>query len=143
MSQAQVLVSRVGSTGRCNTIETVDPTVFPRETELFGSTRSKPSQDCVPGDLTWRALLAVVFNAMRARAECCVDPLKPPGKSDNWRLVPTSNQRMESANHEFRWLAKRAALEAIARPCEVAVFEAGVAQNWAHASTVGKTAVPN
>src|SRR5262249_39034489 len=63
---------------------------FRRETELFGSTRSKPSQDRVPGDLTWRVLLALVFNAMRARPECCVDPLKPPGEPDILGLVPYS-----------------------------------------------------
>src|SRR6267143_4881568 len=51
---------------------------FPWRTDLFGCTRSKPSQGSVPADLTWRAILAFVFNARWVRAECCVDPLKPP-----------------------------------------------------------------
>jgi hypothetical protein len=36
---------------------------FPWRTDLFGCTRSKPSQGSVPADLTQRALLAFVFNA--------------------------------------------------------------------------------
>src|SRR5713226_1775465 len=55
---------------------------FPWRTDLFGCTRSKPSQGSVPADLTWRAILAFVFNARWVRAECCVDPLRPPGLPD-------------------------------------------------------------
>src|SRR6266481_3739649 len=55
---------------------------FPWRTDLFGCTRSKPSQGSVPADLTWRAILAFVFNARWVRAECCVDPLKPPRKPE-------------------------------------------------------------
>ena len=51
---------------------------FPRRSDLFGRPRSKPSQGGVPADLAERAFLAFVFNARRVRAECCVDPLKPP-----------------------------------------------------------------
>jgi len=75
---------------------------FPRETDLFGSTRSKPSQDCVLGDLTWRALLALVFNAMRVRAKRYVDPLRPPdlpGLSTYGRIelagLPSGTLRLE------------------------------------------------
>ena len=58
---ARLLVSPADSTGRCNTIETVDPAIFPQGKRPVGSIRSKPSQDCVLGDLTWWALLALVF----------------------------------------------------------------------------------
>src|SRR5882724_12318421 len=51
---------------------------FPWRTDLFGCTRSKPSQGSVPTDLTSRAILALVFSARWVRAECCVDPLRPP-----------------------------------------------------------------
>ena len=54
---------------------------FPWRTDLFGCTRSKPRQGSVPADLTWRAILAFVFNARWVRAECCVDPLRPPDLS--------------------------------------------------------------
>ena len=40
---------------------------FPWGTDLFGFTRSKPSQGSVPADLIQRAILAFVF-------KCCVDP---------------------------------------------------------------------
>src|SRR5260370_16494432 len=36
---------------------------FPWRTDLFGCTRSNPSQGSVPADLTHRAILAFVFNA--------------------------------------------------------------------------------
>ena len=36
---------------------------FPWRTDLFGCTRSKPSQNDVPADLTWRAILVFVSNA--------------------------------------------------------------------------------
>jgi hypothetical protein len=51
---------------------------FPGRTDLFGCTRSKPSQGSVPADLTLASDLTFVFNASRVRPECCVDPLKPP-----------------------------------------------------------------
>src|SRR5229473_5739444 len=57
---------------------------FPWRTDLFGCTRSKPSQGSVPADLTWRAILAFVFNARWVRAECCVDPLRSPDLSGTW-----------------------------------------------------------
>src|SRR5260221_8208182 len=55
---------------------------FPWRTDLFGCTRSKPSQCTVPTDLTSRAILALVFSARWVRAGCCVDPLRPPGLPD-------------------------------------------------------------
>jgi hypothetical protein len=49
---------------------------------IFGAiahvARSKPSQGSVPADLTEPAILAFVFNTRWVRAECCVDPLRPP-----------------------------------------------------------------
>ena len=51
---------------------------FPWRTDLFGCTRSKPSQGSVPTDLTSRAILALVFSARWVRAECCVGPLRLP-----------------------------------------------------------------
>src|SRR5229473_3586795 len=51
---------------------------FPGRSDLFGCTRSKPSQGSVPADLTLATDLAFVFNASRVRPECCVDPLRPP-----------------------------------------------------------------
>ena len=53
-----------------------------------------------------------------------------------------SRKMLEHYSH-IRMAAKRAALDAIAKPCEVAVFDAGVAQNWAHSPAVEKTAAPN
>src|SRR5580704_17242725 len=58
---------------------------FLGRTHLFGSTRSKPSQGSVPADLTWPAILALVFNARWVRAECCVDRLRPPRLPGPWR----------------------------------------------------------
>jgi hypothetical protein len=51
---------------------------FPRRSDLFGWTRSKPSQGSVPADLTLASDLAFVFNPSRVRPKCCVDPLRPP-----------------------------------------------------------------
>ena len=62
---------------------------FPCRIDLFGCTRSKPSQGSVPADLNQRAILAFVFNARWVRAECCVDPLRPPRLSGvrlDWEL---------------------------------------------------------
>jgi hypothetical protein len=63
---------------------------FPGRSDLFGCPWSKPSRGSVPGDLTLASDLAFVFNARRVRAECCVDPLKPPnlsGKRNYFRVV--------------------------------------------------------
>jgi integrase len=49
-----------------------------------------------------------------------------------------SRKILEHYSH-IRMAAKRAALDAIAKP----VFEAGVAQNWAHSPTVEKAGAPN
>ncbi len=49
-----------------------------------------------------------------------------------------SRKMLEHYSH-IRMAAKRAALDAIAKP----VFEAGVAQNWPHSATVKKTSAPN
>ena len=46
------LINAASSTGRCHTIKCVDSTMLPRRSDLFGCTRSKPSQGSVPGDLT-------------------------------------------------------------------------------------------
>src|SRR5258708_27887232 len=62
---------------------------FPGRSDPFGCTRSKPSQGSVPADLTLANDLAFVFNASRVRPECCVDPLRPPGKPDKFVPVPT------------------------------------------------------
>src|SRR6266851_5596178 len=51
---------------------------FPERIHLFGCTHSNPSQGSVPADLTLAGDLAFVFNASRARPECCVHPLRPP-----------------------------------------------------------------
>jgi hypothetical protein len=67
-------------------VQTIDATpsnalirhCFPMSIDLFGSTRSKPSQGSAPADLTLASDLAFVFSANRVRLECCVDPLKPP-----------------------------------------------------------------
>ena len=53
-----------------------------------------------------------------------------------------SRKMLEHYSH-IRMAAKRAALDAIAKPCEAVVFEAGVAQNWAQSPTGEKTAAPN
>src|SRR5271166_5774992 len=42
----------------------------------------KPSQGCVPADLTLASDLAFVFKACRDRLECCIDPLRPPPKPE-------------------------------------------------------------
>jgi len=49
-----------------------------------------------------------------------------------------SRKMLEHYSH-IRMAAKRAALDAIAKP----VFEAGVAQNWAQPSPVEKTTAAN
>ena len=60
---------------------------FPRRSDLFGCTRSKPSQGSVPADLTLASDLAFVFKASRVRLECCVDPLKPPWITGHWEIT--------------------------------------------------------
>ena len=45
-------INAASSNGRCNTIQCVDSTMLPRENHLFDGTRSKPTQDSVPADLT-------------------------------------------------------------------------------------------
>jgi hypothetical protein len=76
---------RAGSDGRCNTPSVLIQQCFSRRSDLCGCPRSKPSQGGVPADLAERAFLAFVFNLRRVRAECCVDPLKPPPLPDKWR----------------------------------------------------------
>jgi hypothetical protein len=76
---SQLPVCRAGSDGRRNTNQCIDSTMRPREKDLFGCTRSNPSQGSVPTDLTLASDLAFVFNASWVRLECCVDPLRPPG----------------------------------------------------------------
>jgi hypothetical protein len=49
-----------------------------------------------------------------------------------------SRKMLEHYSHA-RMVAKRAAVDAIAKP----VFDAGVAQNWAQSPSVEKTAAPN
>ena len=49
-----------------------------------------------------------------------------------------SRKMLEHYSH-IRMVAKRAALDAIAKP----VFDTRVAQNWAQPQTAGKTAVAN
>src|SRR5712664_3441089 len=63
---------------------------FPGRSDLFGCTRSKPSQGSVPADLTLASDLAFVFNANRVLPECCVDPLRPPRLSglENASSIP-------------------------------------------------------
>src|ERR1700688_3215638 len=76
-------------------VQTVDATppiafirrCFPRRSDLFGCAWSKPSQGIVTADLILARDFAFVFNASRVRPECCVDPLRPPGLPDKWRLV--------------------------------------------------------
>jgi hypothetical protein len=51
---------------------------FPRETDLLALLAETQARIAFWLILTWWALLALVFNAMRVRAECCVDPLTPP-----------------------------------------------------------------
>jgi hypothetical protein len=64
---------------------------FPGRTHLFGCTRSKLGQGSVPADLTLVSDLAFVFNASWVRAECCVDPLRPPDKSGVSRMFRRRN----------------------------------------------------
>ncbi len=45
-------VTAASSTGRCNTIQCIDPTMLARENQLFGCGRLKPSQGSVPASLT-------------------------------------------------------------------------------------------
>ena len=56
--------------------------------ELLGGTASKPSQGGVSVVQTLASGLPFLFNASRVRAECCVDPLKPPRKPDKFVPVP-------------------------------------------------------
>jgi hypothetical protein len=51
---------------------------FADRTHLFDRTRSNPTQDSVPADLTLAGDFVFVFNASRVRPKCCVDPLNPP-----------------------------------------------------------------
>src|ERR1700693_171339 len=41
------LISRAGSTGRCNAIQCIDSTVLPRKKHLFGCTRARLGQGSV------------------------------------------------------------------------------------------------
>ena len=51
---------------------------FPGSSNRFGCTRSKPSQPCVPADLTVAMELAFVLIANRVLPGWCVDPLNAP-----------------------------------------------------------------
>jgi len=51
---------------------------FPSRSDLSGCPPLKPSQGSVSAELTLESDLAFVFNASRARLECCVDLLRPP-----------------------------------------------------------------
>jgi hypothetical protein len=83
-STGQCLINAAGSTGRCNTIPCIDSTTLPGRSDLFGCPSSKPSQGSVSADLILESDLALVFNASRARLECCVDLLRSPRLSDMW-----------------------------------------------------------
>ena len=51
---------------------------FPGRSDLFGCSRSKPSQGSVPFDSMLANNLAFKAPASRLRPWCCVDPLRPP-----------------------------------------------------------------
>jgi hypothetical protein len=77
------LVSRAGSNGRCNTIWSVGPTITsPGERTCLDLLAETQAWIVFWVILTWWALLALVFNAIRVRTECCVDPLTPPALPD-------------------------------------------------------------
>src|SRR6266481_7255821 len=80
---------------------------FPWRTDLFGCTRSKPSQGGVPTDLTSRAILGLVFSARWVRAECCVDPLRPPRLPDTWSYVISSEETADARVHRDCALPQR------------------------------------
>src|SRR5229473_872301 len=60
---------------------------FPWRTDLFGCTRSKPSQGSVPADLTLASKFGPCFQYRLASSQCCVHPLRPPGLPDMSRVA--------------------------------------------------------
>ncbi len=93
----------------------------PGRSDLFGCTRSKPSQGSVPADLTLASDLAFVFNASRVRPECCGRPIETTalitrGISSDLRaatsgclLVPQTIDRVEVGRDACRIIAEKQA----------------------------------
>lgn len=79
--QHQVLINAASSPVDATPCNALIRQCFPRRSDLFGRTWSKPCQGSVPADLTLASDLAFVFKASWDRHECCVDPLRPPGVS--------------------------------------------------------------
>jgi len=86
-------VTRVVSTGRCNTIYQLIRQHFPRATDPFGIARSKPSQGGVPTDRTLASDFSVCFQGFVDRVECCIDLLKP-----------SVNRELRSLIVHFAWI---------------------------------------
>ena len=76
VAPVQCLINAAGSNGQCNTLHCSDSTTLPSSNHLFGRVQSKPSQGCVPVDLTTPEALTFVLNGERVCALCCVDPLR-------------------------------------------------------------------
>ncbi len=82
-----------------------------RGTLLFSCIRSKPGQSSVPANLTLASDFSLGFIANWVRAECCVDPLRPPrlpGPSDHLGLAilsartKTEDKKRESQHKSTR-----------------------------------------
>ena len=89
--RALLVITPAGSTGRCNTLLSVDPIVFFKQTRSFGLYSIKPKQ----GSVFFESALSNEFShettADWTSGRCCVDPLRPP------LLSPNGNRR--KANH--------------------------------------------
>src|ERR1700735_3759981 len=84
--------SCASSTGRCNTIQYVDSTMFARENHLFGCTRPKSCRGSVPAGLTLASDFSFCFqcevgssSVLRRPIETACDCGKRiPRKLDAW-----------------------------------------------------------
>jgi integrase len=105
--------------------------------------RIDPSRPIKSWRSAWRRALKDVGLTIRfhdLRHTCITKLAEGQGSEQTLMSIAghLSGKMLERYSH-IRMAAKRAALDAIAKP----VFEAGVAQNWAQPSPVEKTTAPN
>src|ERR1700693_3022108 len=102
------VVNAASSTGRCNTTPCVDLAMRPRESHLFGRTRSKRSQGGVAVGLALASVFSFCFNARWVRASYCLDPLRPPHLPDKSRPpLGKTVKAQKRGNHEAKYSDNR------------------------------------
>jgi hypothetical protein len=107
---AQIPINAASSTGRCNTVQRLDSTVFPRESHLFGSTRSKLSQSGVPAGLTLTSNFSFCFQCQAGSSLALHRPIEitaVTGKLPSARGQVSGYANFPEVLTRNRWVGQR------------------------------------